>query len=430
MNKKKDSWFSKRTLSNIIIICSGILLYLALSNLGEVGRVAGNLWSVFSPFLGGVIIAYLLNMPMRYFERRLFKNRPPKSRRVLAILATYLSAVLVLALLISLITPQIAESMRTLVANANLYLNNLNALVTNLGAYFHIDDEVIDTFLLSYENLVKAVLAFFKNPEGMASVLDAAGQIGSGIVGVLVALFTSVITSVYILAGRDKLILQCRRLMYAVAPRRFAHAVTRVGRLSNRIFSGFISGKMLDSAIIGGICFVGLSIMNIISSIFKINGLYIQFSVLISVVVGVTNIIPFFGPFIGAIPCVLILLMVSPWSAVWFAVFVVVLQQLDGNFIGPKILGNSTGLPAMWVLVALIVGGGLFGVMGMLLGVPTTAVLYSMGSDFIENRLRKRKLAQHESLRRFGASGAGKPDSAGQSALPNPPSENDAADGE
>ena len=198
--------------------------------------------------------------------------------------------------------------------------------------------------------------------------------VGSGVVTALTAL----IASIYMLAGKDRLIAQMRKLTFALFPVKKAGHILEVAARANGIFVGFINGKLLDSAIIGLLCFV-------LTTLFRI-----PYAVLVSVVVGLTNIIPFFGPIIGAVPCLMILLIVDPWSALRFGVLVIALQQFDGNILGPKILGNSTGLSAIWVLVSIVLGGGLFGFPGMVLGVPTFAVLYSLVRDWSEARLAEK----------------------------------------
>lgn len=404
---KKNKWMRRRTISNIIVICAGIFLFLILSNIGIILEHLGAFVAVFSPFVGGVIIAFLLNLPMRFFERKVFKSRPPKSRRTLSILVTYLIAFVVVGLLIGLVLPQVVGSITTLISNAPAYLQDLNDALSGIGDYFGIDKEIIEGFLLNYDRILQGVLSFIGSAGGeggtVGEILDFASRVGSGVLGGIVSFFTALIASVYMLASRDKLIIQCKRLLYAISPKRFADSVLRIGRRANGVFSGFISGKILNSAIIGAICFAFLSIMNLIATIFNLDGLRMPYSVLISVVIGVTDIIPFFGPFIGAIPCGMILLMINPWSALWFGIFILVLQQVDGNFLSPKILGDSTGLPAMWVLVAIIVGTGFFGFMGMLLGVPTAALLYSIFGDIVENRLHKKGIDKEESLIRKDA---------------------------
>ncbi|MDL2293302.1 AI-2E family transporter [Ruminococcaceae bacterium OttesenSCG-928-D13] len=390
MDNKRHKLFNRRTLSTLVVVCIAILLFMALSNFGAVVGAIGWFFSIFSPFAAGVCIAYLLNMPMRFLENKLFHRF--KRKRALAILTTYLGALLVLALLLGLVIPQLIDSISTLLRNATTYLNNLNGFVNEIGMRFEIGAELLDTFLLSYNDLVNQVVGFVRSI--LPDIVNWGVQFGSGLVSVLTAL----IASIYMLFGKEKLTRQCRRVLYAVLPAARADNVMRVGRLSDGVFSGFISGKLLDSLIIGIICFVGLSIMNILGSVLGIAMLSMPFTPLISVIIGVTNVIPFFGPFIGAIPSAMILLMINPGSALVFVIFIIVLQQFDGNILGPKILGQSTGLPAIWVLVAIIVGGGLFGFMGMLLGVPTTAVVYTLASDFVERRLRRKGLAEEGAL--------------------------------
>ena len=208
----------------------------------------------------------------------------------------------------------------------------------------------------------------------MPKILNFGVAVGSGVVTAITAL----ISSIYMLAGKGRLVPQLKKLTYAIAPRTSAERFLSVCSRANGVFVGFINGKLIDSAIIGVLCFI-------LTMIFRI-----PYPVLVSVVVGVTNIIPFFGPIIGAVPCVMILLIVDPWAAVRFGILVIALQQFDGNILGPKILGDSTGLSAIWVLVAIVVGGGLFGFPGMLLGVPTFAVLYSLVREWTNARLESK----------------------------------------
>lgn len=398
MRDKGRGFFSKRMISSLAVVCFGVLLYMALSNFGAVTGAVGWFFSIFQPFVVGLCIAYLLNMPMRFFEDKLFKRF--RKKRALAILTTYLLAVLVLAVLIGLILPQLFDSVARLLSSVGLYLSNLNSLVSSIGQRFDIAPESIDTFLLSYNDIVNSLVGMLRS--ALPDILNVGMRIGSGLIGALTAL----IASIYMLFGKEKLLRQSRRVLYAVVPQKTANETMRIGKMANGVFSGFIGGKLLDSLIIGIICFVFMSVMNILYSILGVEAIRMPYAPLISVIIGVTNIIPFFGPFIGAIPSVMILLMVNPWSGLWFTVFIIVLQQFDGNVLGPKILGDSTGLPAMWVLIAIIVGGGLFGFTGMLLGVPTTAVLYTLASDLIEGRLRRNGLAEAPELVNARSAGA------------------------
>ena len=188
--------------------------------------------------------------------------------------------------------------------------------------------------------------------------------------------------AIYLLMSKETFIGQGKKVVYAVFPSKIGNYITRTLRVSNEIFGGFISGKILDSAIIGVLCYVGLL------------ALKMPYSMLVAVIVGVTNVIPFFGPYIGAVPSFVLIALAEPVKGLYFLVFILVLQQLDGNFIGPKILGDSTGLSPFWVVFAILVGGGLFGFMGMLLGVPTFAVIYYLIRELVAYILRKRELPE------------------------------------
>lgn len=211
-------------------------------------------------------------------------------------------------------------------------------------------------------------------------------SVGNGVVNGVVTAVTAVIASIYMLSGKPRLVNQLKKLVYAAFPAKGADRILTVSGKANQIFVGFINGKLLDSAIIGVLCFFLCTICKI------------PYAVLVSVVIGVTNVIPFFGPIIGAVPCIMILVIVNPWAALRFGVLIIALQQFDGNILGPKILGDSTGLSAIWVLVAIVVGGGLFGFAGMLLGVPTFAVLYSLIKEWAERRLEEKGLSDREDL--------------------------------
>ncbi len=193
------------------------------------------------------------------------------------------------------------------------------------------------------------------------------------------------IVAIYLLISKETFIAQARKVMYAIFPKNVGKSVLRVSARINNTLSGFLSGKLVDSFIIGTICFI---VMRIFSW---------DFAVLISVIIGVTNIIPFFGPFFGAIPSALLLLMAAPRQVIPFVIFIIILQQVDGNILGPKILGDSTGLSPFWVMFAIFVGGGLFGFAGMLLGVPIFAVVYALFSEFVAYLLKKKKLSHRTS---------------------------------
>ncbi len=377
-NEQRRFW--KKLLPNLVLVCAGVVLFILLYNFKAVWAWMGWFAGLFAPFLYGIAIAYLLNIPMRFFEKKLYGKM--RHRRVWSILTVYLLAVALLALAVMLILPEVLNSIRTLLQNIPFYLQNLRGIADWLSATFEMDPDSLDFIVVTYHDIVTQVTGFVRS--SLPNLLSWTWQLSTRIISFL----TSIIASVYMLASRDKLLLQMRKLFYALLPKPRADRFYHVARLSNRVFAGFISGKIIDSAIIGLICFVFMWLA----------GFFIPmpFALLISVIIGVTNIIPFFGPFIGAIPSTMILLMANPFSALVFVIFIILLQQLDGNVIGPKILGGTTGLPPLWVLVSIIICGGVWGLWGILLGVPAAAVLYTLASDFVAGRLRKKGIGAEE----------------------------------
>ena len=354
--------------SNLAVVLIGITFFLCASHLDLVREQLGKFMGVLAPFVWAFVVAYLLDDPICYLEKKF------KFRRGVAIAVVYLLALVLIGALLSFVVPQLVQSMIMLVDNIGSYLAGFDSFVAGLVDRFHMDEEVIAGMMLSYQDLVQQATNLVK--ELLPQVLNYSIALGSG----LVSGITAMIASIYMLSGKKRLLSQFHKMVYAFLPLPKAHRFLDVCGHANHIFTGFINGKILDSAIIGLICFV-------CTTLFKM-----PFALLISVVIGVTNIIPFFGPFIGAIPSIMILLIVDPIKALWFSLFVIVLQQFDGNILGPKILGDSTGLSAIWVLVAIIVGGGLFGFAGMVIGVPTFAVLYSLTSEFLSGRLKQKNI--------------------------------------
>ena len=320
---KKKKWkLTQRVASNIIVVFAGVAFYLALSNFDAVRAQLAAWVRIIAPFIWGLALAYLLDGPVRFFEKKFH------CRRGLSIALTCVLTVLVVAFLIRMVVPQVVDSLMILINRVPGYMENLNRAI-----------QEADLSLNGVEDLIGSYQQLLTRATGLVSamlpkVVGYGVAIGSG----LVSAITAVISSIYMLMSKDKLLRQLKKVVLAVFPQPRAQRVLAESHHANQVFSGFINGKLIDSTIIGILCFVGMSLFRM------------PFAVLISVIVGVTNIIPFFGPFIGAIPSILILLIINPWDALGFAVFVLALQQFDGNILGPKILGDSTGLSAFWVL--------------------------------------------------------------------------------
>ena len=377
---------TRRTLSYIAGGAGIILVYFILKNFEDVKGLWKTALDILRPFTFGLIFAYLLNGPLMFFEKHLNfveKTKPRKVlKRVIAIIATWIATIAVLSAFFYIVMPDVTKSINVLINNIPNYLSNLQSLVKTVSETYNFEAPFIDYFLefkISSEVFATLLKEYGEEllPQ-LANIANLSVQIG----GVVFDIVIAIILSVYMMFSKETLIAQLKKALYAILKKETAAKLVRIARESNRIFSGFINGKLLDSLIIGILCFVGMSIIGF------------EFTMLISFIIGCTNVIPFFGPFLGAIPSVLILLMVDPWQAVWFTIFVFVLQQLDGNVIGPKILGDSTGLPALWVMFAILVGGGIFGIIGMFVGVPAFAVIYKFTKEYLENKLNEKNLPE------------------------------------
>ncbi len=368
----KSPWLNKRpeTVADWLgIVFASVLFFLVLSNLGVFAGWGSTLLGYLSPFAGGVVIAYILDPVVEYFQAELMHGR--KSLRWLSILLACLAAAALLAALVWLVVPQVGASFTQLFNAVPGYIAGVQDLLATYGDRFGLA-AVINEFLQDYRQLMSST---YEMITAMApTVMDYLGSVTSNFIGVLTALASSI----YMLADKERLLRQLRTLAHAFLPPRVAHNVLRICGHANTNFSGFFIGKMVDSLIIGVLTFICMLILRL------------DFAPLISVVIGITNIIPVFGPFIGAVPSVIILLFVDPLQALVFLVLIIVIQQLDGNVIGPKILGQSIGISALWVLFAIVLGGNMLGVVGMVLGVPVFATLYGLVREAVDWCLLRR----------------------------------------
>ncbi|MBR2028594.1 MAG: AI-2E family transporter [Oscillospiraceae bacterium] len=372
MQNNVKNYFTKSTISNIITVCTAVLLFLAISNFSLVKAGLGKVYGVISPFVVAFVLAFLLHTPVAWFERTVFSKF--KAKRSLSILCSYIIAAVAIAALIVAAAPQVADSIVSVGNNIPVYIQSVTSFLDNLTTQYHWDpafiETVTETVNTALKNLSTLVLAL------VPKVLNWSVSLG----GVAIDLLMSIIASIYMLMTKERLIFQIKKILYSFCKEKRADRIIQIGNLTNVMFTKFINGKALDSLIIGILCFIGMMFI------------YSPYAILIAIIVGVTNMIPFFGPFIGAIPSILILLMVSPFDALIFAVFVLALQQFDGNILGPKILGDSTGLAPIWVLVSITIGGGFMGFAGMIIGVPTFAVFYTLLSENMDKRLAKKNI--------------------------------------
>lgn len=364
-----------RTISNIIVVVAGISFFVFLQHLKEVSLFFNKVTDIITPFLLGFVIAYLLNNPVKILERHLEKFiKSANVRRGISVSIALVVCFLVISLLLTFMLPQLVDSVMMLVNNIQSYLTNLETLLATIGTEYHIDPRVLEKFTESWDNILKT------GSELLVNAISQLIGVTSHVTGWLLNIFVAVIVSIYLLFSKERFFAQCHKFLVALSTEKTTKKVFKVGNLIHTTFSGFIIGKIIDSLIIGVIAFICLTIMKM------------PYVLLVSVIVGVTNVIPFFGPFIGAIPSTFIILIADPIKSIWFVIFIFILQQIDGNIIGPKILGDSTGLPTIWVLFAILVGGGLYGFIGMILGVPTFAVIYALLKERINGNLEKKGL--------------------------------------
>lgn len=345
---------------------------------------------ILQPIIIGIIVAYLINPIMVFFEKYLIrliephmkkKEKAKKLSRTIATFGALAVFVLIIVLLLVMLIPQLIESIQGLVVTLP---GEVEALIAKINILLKGNSQAADML----EDTLIYTTDFLRN-WAMNDLLPKGNQyltsITTGIFGlfkVLLNIAVGLIVSIYLLFSKETFIGQMKKLTYALFKPKKANIIVETARKSNEIFGGFISGKIMDSAIIGVICYIVLLIMKM------------PYPVLVSVIIGVTNIIPFFGPFIGAVPTFIIIALANPIQGLYFLIMVLILQQVDGNIIGPAILGDSTGLSPFWVVFAIMVGGGLFGFMGMLLGVPVFAVIYYILQRIIYRLLRNRKLPE------------------------------------
>ncbi len=378
----KLDWNSKYTtisLYSFIVICCSIIFYRIVWDTSVFTGKLSDIMSTLQPFIIGGVMAYLLNFILVFVEDKLFslkklKNLKHRSKRALGLVITYLIAFILLGLFIQFVLPQLVESIMGLVNDIPTYLANLSELVDKYTRDLNVNEEYLNLAITKLTDLVNYVISV---AAGLIPVLgQALGIVASSIWNIILGL----IVSIYLLIDKEKFCALGRKVVCACFNEKQSRRILELVHRSNDTFGRFLSGKIIDSAIIGVLTFI-------ILTIFKM-----PYVLLISVIIGITNIIPFFGPFFGAIPATIIILFVSPIKALWFILIIIVIQQLDGNIIGPKILGDSIGISAFWILFSLLVAGKVLGLVGMIIGVPLFAIIYSIIKEIVEDKLDKKGL--------------------------------------
>ena len=389
---KSNNQYFRWGLTAFVVVAASILFYFGLDYLGDVFKVLGELLGILNPFVWGFVISYLLLPFMNIFESKLFspltKNlyeshpkmkRRKKLARGLSVFLSETLMILLISTLLYLVIPQLYDSIENIVIAAPDYLTKAYAKLDKLLANHPEMDKYAEAI---FGNLNNTLIKWAQNTV-LPNMDTIIADVTSGVYSVVMGIYNIVIgmiVSIYVLYNKESVRTHFKKLLYCVCKPKNAKRVNSVLKFTDQTFRNFITGQLTDALIVGILCFIGCSILKI------------PYALLISVVVGATNVIPFFGPFIGGIPSGLLVLMVDPFKCLIFVIFIVALQQVDGNIICPKIMGGSVGINGFWVMFAIILGGGLFGFWGMLLGVPVFVVIYTGVNTLIERKLRKRNL--------------------------------------
>lgn len=366
----------------MILIAYTLLLVLVLVYLKEIGAGIAAFFQVLKPFIIGIIIAFVVNLLMKFLEERAFRKLNEKKspiwqklRRPICLILALFIAICIIGFAIYIILPQLAESIMMLINHLPGYLDSIIDMLAKIPGAENIGEQIyqlIDEQLLKWSTEIGVIAQ-----NVLAGALTVTIGIASGVLSAVVGF----ILSVYMLFNKEKLLNQMKNLLRAALPEKISQKVLEIAALTNDTFNKFFAGQLLECLIIGILCYAGTMILRI------------PYAVLISVIVAITNIVPIFGPILGTIPCVLILLAIDPMKALIFLIFILVMQQIEGNVIYPRVVGNNVGLSAIWIIFAVVVGGGLFGIAGIILGIPLLAVCSKLLKRFINRKLAEKKMS-------------------------------------
>lgn len=376
-----------------LVIAASLIFYYFLFHMNNVRAGFRTFTKTCMPIIDGLVLAYLMTPLVKHMERDFFiplckrlnlnteSAKTKKRMRLLSALITVIFVFVLLYLLCASIIPQLIVSIQNIALQLPVYATNLQDWIQKL---FENNDDlagIVTSLINQYSNELEDYLNSKLVPQLNVILTRFSSSIFSSMLGLLVTawnLLIGLIISVYLLVSKESFAGQSKKIIYAIWEEETANKLISNIRFVNATFGGFINGKLVDSLIIGLICFIGMTLLQL------------PYPLLISVIVGITNIIPFFGPYLGAIPSIVLILMVNPKQALYFAIFVLILQQFDGNFLGPKILGNKTGLSSFWVIFSITLFGGYWGILGMAIGVPVFAVIYAGIKALVNQQLVKR----------------------------------------
>lgn len=380
--QNKKLGMNDKTFSNyLFLITFGICLLVALLNMKYLIGYFGLFMNIITPVLIALGVAFVLNIPMTFIEMHFlgfmnrFKNKKNrdinKGKRVVSISITFILVIGIIAGIITFVIPQVSTSANTLVIKLPGYVTSFNSLVDKTLAFFNLPETIWNDIIVQWDTLLEEFgsLMFNSVPE----IFNVTKSITLGFFNVIMG----IVISIYLLADKENLLALKDKLIYAYVRKDRADFIQDVSITANQVFHGFIAGQITEAFILGTLCTAGLAIFQI------------PYALLIGVLVGVTSVIPVFGAFLGAIPSAFILLVVNPLYCLFFIIYIIVLQQIESNIIYPRVVGSSIGLSGLWVLIGMIIGGSLFGFLGIILGIPTFAVFYAVFRKITNERISK-----------------------------------------
>ncbi len=389
--------FDRKTMGKIVLLMlAAAVIFIGMMNLGTVFDAVGFFFSIIMPFTVGLCIAFILNIPMKFFEDKLFAKigaKKPDGRlrkvakflsRPVSMILAFIFVALLITLVVLMIVPEIGNTVKLLTEAIPKFIDDAFTVIENLFICLGIVSESMFELKGDWDKVGNTLLGFF-NSDGLSSILGPTTNVigttynvTAKLFGVIFDLIMSIVFAIYVLATKEKLSGQVNRVFGAFLPDNVSHFILKVASKANVIFSNFVSGQLTEAIILGSLCCVGMTIMKM------------PYAVMVSVLVGVTALIPVVGAFAGAIVGGFLILIVDPIKALWFVVFILILQQVEGNVIYPRVVGKSVGLSGMWVLLAITIGSSVGGAVGMLVSVPTFSLVYTLLGELVQYMLVQR----------------------------------------
>ncbi len=371
----------------LLVITFAVVLYTAAQNLASVYGAVKTVWNVFGVVITGLAMAFVLNVPLKLFENRVLygmsEDRRPlvrKLRRPVCLACALVVTLGVIVILIAVVLPQLTRTVTEVAARVPEYISSVVNWLNEFLARYNIEIEALKEFTINWEQVFKDLTTYLK--EGSTNVINTATDVGTAAASTVMNTFFGLIIAIYILAQKERIGRFTRRCIEAFLPHKLASGISRIASMASETFSNFVAGQLADSCILGILCYICMRIFRF------------PYPEVISVVIGVTSLVPMVGSFVGEVIGALLILIFSPLKALLFVVMVLAIQQVDGAFIYPRVVGKSVGLPGIAVFCAVIVGGNVAGVLGAVMGVPVCAVLYALLREAVDARLRRRREAE------------------------------------